>query len=778
MILKSLEADGFKLLQIDRLDFANGVTLIRGRNETGKSTIMEAILFALYGLVIKPKANPSSSDIIEYNAEQARVVLNFTVGNQGYRVMRQIFRSGKKASVAKLWKILPNGRLEGLETRWKGVTETVVRLLGGVTYHEMVSSCVVAQKELGKLIAQERGRREQIINIFLNLNDFNKVESMLSERRKEVVGPRGKGGILDNERTRLDALNIELQDLVTKQGQKQEKEAELETTVTELGKTRGLLSSKKPILDSLVHYNEILVKRERMEERIKGLEGQAEVLERQLVDLATTRNEMEEKRKQRDELAYLDDSAARIRDIETILEEVVDTRRHIGSKSEVLDGATKKLTELDSQKRELTPSPEEKAILARPDVNTRHLRILVIPLLLLVVLGLAANYLFLLPAMLVILYVALKSFQAINLQSLKAKAGLKHAKYRSIEELIDGKQDEIGRIQEELHELQSLEASSVSRLSQIQSELPNALTREVVGDDPVAAGREIGTRFRELEGKRNELSREIGQMERQLSKEPGIRQQDLELREKVRILRKEHDDLEYPELPSNMVFSKDLLERYRSEVGGLREEESTLKERERELTEVLSELTSYLEERKDVPEQVENQQAKVRALEQELKTLDLVIEAITKTTEAARQRVKPAVEFFMQQILPAITADRYKAVRLSDDYDVSIFVPDRGEFVQKEVFSGGTEDQLLLAARIAFALSLLPRGKHTQPEFLFLDEPLGSSDEVRREGIMNLTRTILKETFQQIFIISHVTGLEEWADSIVELEDGRIVSSS
>jgi exonuclease SbcC len=167
----------------------------------------------------------------------------------------------------------------------------------------------------------------------------------------------------------------------------------------------------------------------------------------------------------------------------------------------------------------------------------------------------------------------------------------------------------------------------------------------------------------------------------------------------------------------------------------------------------------------------------VRALEQELKTLDLVIEAITKTTEAARQRVKPAVEYFMQQILPAITADRYKAVRLSDDYDVSIFVPDRGEFVQREVFSGGTEDQLLLAARIAFALSLLPRGKHTHPEFLFLDEPLGSSDKVRREGIMNLTRTILKETFQQIFIISHIPGLEEWADNIIELEDGRVVSS-
>ena len=53
------------------------------------------------------------------------------------------------------------------------VNRIVVALLSGVTYDEIVSSCIVAQKELGKLIDQQPGKRGEFINVFLNLNDFN-----------------------------------------------------------------------------------------------------------------------------------------------------------------------------------------------------------------------------------------------------------------------------------------------------------------------------------------------------------------------------------------------------------------------------------------------------------------------------------------------------------------------------------------------------------------------------------------------------------------------------
>src|SRR5207253_2589674 len=85
-----------------------------------------------------------------------------------------------------------------------------------------------------------------------------------------------------------------------------------------------------------------------------------------------------------------------------------------------------------------------------------------------------------------------------------------------------------------------------------------------------------------------------------------------------------------------------------------------------------------------------------------------------------------------------------------------------------------TEDQLLLAMRLAFALALIPQAKGRNPEFLFLDEPLGSSDKVRREGILALMHGELSENFKQIFLISHVGDLEVEADTIIEMDNGAV----
>src|SRR3989440_12503617 len=81
---------------------------------------------------------------------------------------------------------------------------------------------------------------------------------------------------------------------------------------------------------------------------------------------------------------------------------------------------------------------------------------------------------------------------------------------------------------------------------------------------------------------------------------------------------------------------------------------------------------------------------------------------------------------------------------------------------------------MLLAMRLAFALALMPQAKGRNPEFLFLDEPLGSSDKVRREGILALMHKELSENFKQIFLISHVGDLEIEADTIIEMDNGTV----
>ena len=186
----------------------------------------------------------------------------------------------------------------------------------------------------------------------------------------------------------------------------------------------------------------------------------------------------------------------------------------------------------------------------------------------------------------------------------------------------------------------------------------------------------------------------------------------------------------------------------------------------------------YLEGHADIESKVSDQEKKVQGLEHKIRVVKSAIEATEKTSESLSNRVKPGVERYMAHVLPAITSGRYKAVRLDQDYNLEVWDPEAGEFMSKDVFSGGTEDQMLLALRLSFAQALLPEVYGRKPEFLFLDEPLGSSDEVRRTGILEFLETGLRDSFKQIFLISHVGGLEQEIPNIIKLEDGKVVNIS
>jgi len=129
-------------------------------------------------------------------------------------------------------------------------------------------------------------------------------------------------------------------------------------------------------------------------------------------------------------------------------------------------------------------------------------------------------------------------------------------------------------------------------------------------------------------------------------------------------------------------------------------------------------------------------------------------------------------------ILPRITNGRYGDVELLEDFRIKVYDADAGEFRLMERFSGGTEDQFLLALRLAFTLSLIPKMRGSYPRFLFLDEAFVSSDTERRRAVMNLLKRELRETFDQIFVISHQEDVLREAEHRITMDNGRIVHMS
>src|SRR5881628_1795984 len=127
MKLLSLYANNFKKLKLKQpLLFTEGIILITGLNESGKSTILDAILYALFGRMIRPNQKPSNEEIISYGTGESNVRLDFAIGENKYRVIREVHKTRPNRAV--LYEIKSDGKTKTLATTVIDTTSEVERL--------------------------------------------------------------------------------------------------------------------------------------------------------------------------------------------------------------------------------------------------------------------------------------------------------------------------------------------------------------------------------------------------------------------------------------------------------------------------------------------------------------------------------------------------------------------------------------------------------------------------------------------------------------------------
>ncbi|MDH5795817.1 MAG: hypothetical protein OEZ24_06895, partial [Candidatus Bathyarchaeota archaeon] len=339
---------------------------------------------------------------------------------------------------------------------------------------------------------------------------------------------------------------------------------------------------------------------------------------------------------------------------------------------------------------------------------------------------------------------------------------------------------DLSRTEQEVETLQKQMSETEAKLLHICASIQrySQLYENMKSQTPAEISRALVTRLQEEKQKRRSLQERVSALSEDLGARPELERRAVSEEAAVKSLQEKGAAIIFPELPEGAAFSRDLLRttgEKRDELNAVISRKATLLEGTRSRIE---EISTYMEQHKDIEGKTEEQRQKVEDLRHRLNVTKLAINGLEKTTEALRDRVRPSVENYMGIILPTITSGRYKAVQLDEQYNLQAYDPEAGEFKSKEVFSGGTEDQLLLSMRLAFALALLPEVKGRHPEFLFLDEPLGSSDEIRRSGIIDLLRSDLSKNFRQIFLISHVGGLDSEFQTAIRLDEGRVVERS
>jgi exonuclease SbcC len=125
--------------------------------------------------------------------------------------------------------------------------------------------------------------------------------------------------------------------------------------------------------------------------------------------------------------------------------------------------------------------------------------------------------------------------------------------------------------------------------------------------------------------------------------------------------------------------------------------------------------------------------------------------------------MRPEISTLASGFLSDLTDGRYDEVDLDEDYRVVVL----DEGVPKPVISGGEEDIANLVLRLAISQMIAERAG--QPlSLLVLDEIFGSLDESRRQHVLALLRR-LGDRFPQVILITHIEQVRDGLDRVIRV---------
>ena len=293
-------------------DFDSGVNAIIGIMGSGKTSILQAISFGLYGTFPAHQARRLSLEDLIMNKPQvmdeASVELEFSVGRDDYSVLR-VLKRGKGTIKAELRK---KGRL--VEATPQGVTGEVSRILD--MDYELFSKAVYSEQNgIDYFLKIPRGQRMDHIDRMLRLDRFEKAREgavalsnrirhereeklkLLAELRKERLPER-----INGLRGELEDISQEIGKFETELSMYRERTKELSEKVSTLEKEEemlndhernleGIISGLKQVTESIrERVGKDTAPRKSLEARLKSLESAIKELEHG-IDSATKASE-------------------------------------------------------------------------------------------------------------------------------------------------------------------------------------------------------------------------------------------------------------------------------------------------------------------------------------------------------------------------------------------------------------------------------------------------------------------------------------------------------
>jgi DNA repair exonuclease SbcCD ATPase subunit len=236
-------------------------TLIIGHNGAGKSTILDALCFGLFGKPFRKINKPQLLNSV--NGKEAVVEVQFHIGQKKYKVIR-----GIKPNV---FEIYLNDVLMNQDAAAKDYQEILENNILKLNYKSFTQVVILGSASFVPFMQLSASDRRAIIEELLDIQIFSSMNNVIKEKNSEIKENLNKSKYaisLTEEKITLQKQNIE--------EHKKNNDAEINRKLEEIGKSKeqhSKLQNDIVLINKhiLVLQNKVGDKKEKLDKKAKGL---------------------------------------------------------------------------------------------------------------------------------------------------------------------------------------------------------------------------------------------------------------------------------------------------------------------------------------------------------------------------------------------------------------------------------------------------------------------------------------------------------------------------
>ncbi len=745
-MIRLLEMENWRSHQNSAFVFAKGTNFLVGIMGSGKSSVLDAISFALYGTFPALKRNKVSlKDVLFYGSNAAKVRLVFDFEGSEYTVVRSVSSKGatEECELSKDGKLAEKGA--------RAVSQRISKILN-VDFELFSRAIYSEQNRVDYFLSLDPKKRKGEIDELLGLDRFELARSGVTTVQNRL---------LDQRRTLLENYSEdEYKGAKETHAQAQEQFSQIAAQISKIqSDLSGLSDRQKKARAEYEHLSNFKAEHERLSQSIANYDGEAKALSKITEGIDTA--------------ALPEAYAALKKSIETENASLSQLKNQISSLERDISQSNAKLGYLkatvgriDHLKSESSKKKSELAA-ARKTENGASLESETE--------ALSAQHEAALVKITVLKSQMEEALGALGVMSItgtvvKCPVCSKPLEGGELEHLKSEKDKVSKECNQKIRETETLSKSIFSRLQAVQLKQRFAMALEqtvlqleteiskLVDPTPAIASESSLLEFKMLQ--KNGLALTSENISRELAVKSGDlarMQSQLDALDKLSRIRVA--SVELKARLSKLGFSNEIYEAARTNLENLKIEIARHESNLSGLSKTRTSVEQVVANTKVETERLEKMKHSILNMDYRIDQASILKNSILATQLAVRSEYMSAVNLALEEIWQIVYPyGDIKKVRLSvDEKDYFFEVFDAQWRNLDTVASGGERACLALSLRIAFATVLTPN-----LSWLILDEPTHNLDSDAVRTLSSALSEKIPALVEQVFVITHDNALVDY----------------